>query len=124
MSLLLADQDFNQRIVTHLIKLGHHVVNPVDMGWANVRVDDRDVLDAAIKQRRAVLTHNGWDFKKLHAERKNLGQPPHCGLIVCSQVPRGSEQSIAQKIDQAIIASTRLDGAVLRVHLNGFSLSR
>jgi hypothetical protein len=124
LSLLLADQDFNQRIVTLLAGLGHDIVSPVDLGWSNIRVEDCDVLKTALQQGRAVLTHNGWHFKKLHAESVKPGQHVHCGVIVCSQVPRDREPAIAQRIDQAIRVSVPLDGVLVRVHLNGYRVTR
>jgi hypothetical protein len=79
MALLLADEDFPLAVVVELRRLGHDVLTVHDVGLANLRTPDEDVLAFAISQGRAVLTRNRWHFGRLHRLVR-----PHAGIIACT----------------------------------------
>jgi predicted nuclease of predicted toxin-antitoxin system len=79
MALLFADEDFPFAVVEELRRLGHDALTVRDVGLANIRTPDEDVLAVAISQGRAVLTRNRWHFGRLHRLVR-----PHAGIIACT----------------------------------------
>ena len=80
MAQLFADEDFPFPVVAELRRLGHDVLTVRDVGLANLKTPDEDVLAFAISQGRAVLTRNRRHFGRLHALVR-----PHAGIVVCTQ---------------------------------------
>jgi uncharacterized protein with PIN domain len=77
---LYANENFPLETVQILRNLGYDVVTTHEMGKANLRIPDDEVLAFAISENRAILTINRKDFKRLH--RIN---PNHSGIIVCTK---------------------------------------
>lgn len=113
-SLLLADEHVPDQVTFRLRKLGHDVVRVRDLSVnkAGDGDDDRNVLAAAIRRNRAVVTENWPDFLPLH--RAN---PGHKGIIASRQYADWKQQ--AKEIDAAIRFvirnKGRLDGQFIRV---------
>jgi hypothetical protein len=63
---LYANENFPLPVVRVLREMGHDVLTSLDAETANQRIPDGEVLAFATMSRRAVLTHNRFDFKKLH----------------------------------------------------------
>ena len=77
---LYANENFPLETVQILRNLSYDVVTTHEMGKANLRIPDDEVLAFAISENRAILTINRKDFKRLH--RIN---PNHSGIIVCTK---------------------------------------
>ena len=77
---LYANENFPLETVQILRNLGYDVVTTHEMGKANLRIPDDEVLAFGISENRAILTINRKDFKRLH--RIN---PNHSGIIVCTK---------------------------------------
>jgi hypothetical protein len=92
-----------------LRRLGHDVITIQETGRAGEGVQDSTVLDFAIREKRAVLTLNRSDFKRLH--RTN---PQHGGIIICT-VDEDFERQ-ATRIHEAINDQSSLDGQLIRVN--------
>ena len=108
MARLYADENFPFQVVQALRQLGHDVLTVLEAGQANQRIGDHDVLAFAIVARRAVLTINRRDFIRLHRR-----QPSHHGIVVCTVNADVERQ--AQRIHEAISATSTLDGMLIRV---------
>ncbi len=110
MANLYADEDFPWQVVEALRNLGQDVVTASEAGQANQRIPDADVLAFAIRQGRAVLTRNRWDYIRLHARIR-----PHAGIIIiCTHDPDYPAQ--AQRIHQTLLTYPSLDNQLLRIH--------
>ncbi len=109
MSRLYADENFDDRVVRELRRLGHDVFTVSEAGKAGQKIPDDQVLAHAVTLGRAILTFNRWDFTVLH--KKN---PTHCGIIICTR--DDDVESLAQRIDQAIASVPNLDNLLLRVN--------
>ena len=96
MARLYADEDFPLPVVVELRRLGHDVRTVQEAGRAGQGIDDTEVLADATADKRAVLTHNHVDFKRLHHQ----GQP-HAGIVSCTQDPC-DHAGLAQRIHAAI----------------------
>lgn len=79
MTRLLADENFPRPVAAELRRLGHDVVELIEMGLSDQGVSDAAVLDAATVEGRAVLTLDRRDFARLHLER-----PRHGGIVACT----------------------------------------
>lgn len=88
---LYADENFPLRVIEELRRLGHDVLTAFEDGKANQAVTDADLLTRAIELKRALLTLNRQDFKRLH-----LPVPNHTGIIICTEDPDRVRQ--AQRI--------------------------
>ena len=73
--LLYADKDFSFPAVEELRRFGHDVLTAQDDG--RVRTPDRDVLARAHSLGRCVLTHNRWDFERLHQSNDPILESYH-----------------------------------------------
>jgi hypothetical protein len=109
MAELYSDEDFFFPVVEELRKLGHDVLTALEAGQANQGIPDPGVLAFAIRQGRAVLTHNRWDYVRLHTRVR-----PHKGIIACTQDPNSVAQ--AQKIHQALRNCPVLDNQLIRIY--------
>jgi hypothetical protein len=79
MAALFADEDFPFPAVRALRALGHDVLTTLEAGLAGVGTDDPEILAAATRLDRAVLTMNRRDYISLHR-----ADPGHAGIIVCT----------------------------------------
>jgi predicted nuclease of predicted toxin-antitoxin system len=109
MARLYADEDFPLPVVEALRQLGHDVRTVQEAGRANQGIDDAQVLADATADRRAILTHNDPDFKRLHRQ----GQP-HAGIVSCTQDPKNPGR-LAQRIHAAIGQLSDLTNQLIRV---------
>lgn len=109
MARIYANENFPRRVVEELRKLGHDILTTEEAGKSNQAIPDDDVLAFAIKQRRAVLTLNRWDFVGLHKRDSQ-----HHGVIVSSRDadPAGH----ALRIHEAIKDMDDFRGQLIRVN--------
>src|SRR4051812_38790686 len=96
MATLYADEDFPQPVVDQLRALGHDVLTAGEDGRAGQGIPDLDVLVRATTLRRAVLTHNRTDFRRLHA-----ADPNHAGIVSCTR--DADVAALAARIHAAIV---------------------
>ena len=83
---LLLDENIQYGLVPALRQRGWDVVHVKDMGLRSV--SDPEVLDAAIRAHRIVLTYNIGDFSKLDAELREAGRI-HPGILMSIERPIG-----------------------------------
>jgi predicted nuclease of predicted toxin-antitoxin system len=105
---LYADENFSQPVVNRLRELGHDVLTTRDVGKAEQRIPDPEVLQYATDIERVLLTFNKWDFVNLH-ER----MPNHAGIIACTE-DRDIE-GLAQRIHIALEANPDMKGKLVRI---------
>lgn len=79
MARLLADEQYPLEATQRLRQLGHDVRTLQDIGKANQRVPDSEVLALASADNRAVLTRDR-DFKDLH-----YSSSKHQGIVFCTE---------------------------------------
>jgi hypothetical protein len=109
MARLYTDEDFPMPVVEELRRLGHDVRTAQETGRANQQLNDSDVLSDAIADRRAILTHNHADFRRLH--RQGIA---HLGIISCTQ-DHYDPKGLAQRIDVALLGMPDLANKFVRV---------
>lgn len=105
---LYADENFPLAVVIGLRSLGHDVLTAFEDGRANRSIEDSRVLARAEKLKRALLTINRSDFRKLH----NSGIK-HSGIILCTFDPDFQRQAL--RIHETI-ENTELDGRIINVY--------
>ncbi len=110
MALLYADEDFDQAAVEELRGLGHDVATARDAGRAGQSISDAEQLAFATAQGRAILTHNRWDFVRLHRQG-----PGHSGIIACT--PDRDAVALARRIDSVVLSESPLDTKLIRINL-------
>lgn len=106
---LYADENFPLRVVEELRRLGHDVLTALEDGKANQAITDADLLARATELKRALLTLNRQDFKRLH-----LHVPAHAGIIICTEDPDRLGQ--AERIHLAIAEVITVSGKLVRVY--------
>jgi hypothetical protein len=106
---LYADENFPFRVVEELRRLGHDVLTAFEDGRANQSITDRDLLTRATEIKRALLTLNRLDFRRLHFQ-----QPDHAGTIICTEDP--DRVGHAQRIAASISETGELTGQLIRVY--------
>jgi predicted nuclease of predicted toxin-antitoxin system len=106
---LYSDENFPFPVVEILRQLGHDVLTIQQTGKSGEGVEDSEVFAAAIVERRAVVTLNRSDFKRLHRTNQQ-----HHGVIICTV--DGDFQRQAQRIHDAIKDLASLDGQLIRVY--------
>src|SRR5437879_6550788 len=79
MARFYADEDFDYPVVLELRRLSHEVLTVTEAGQDNQRIEEADVLAFAVAQRRAVLTFNRRDFRRLHRANQ-----VHAGIVICT----------------------------------------
>lgn len=109
MARLYADEDFPLPVVEELRRLGHDVRTVHEAGRAGRGVADAEILDDAVADRRAVLTHNHADFKRLHRKGR-----AHAGIISCTPDPKDPE-GLARRVHDAVSGVKDLTDQFFRV---------
>jgi hypothetical protein len=102
-----ADENFDYPVVERLRFLGDKVLTVQEAGEQGG--DDAHVLATATALSRAVLTFNRRDFNRLHKK-----SPTHAGIVSCTW--DSDSDSLADRIDQTVIAVGALAGQHLRVN--------
>ena len=102
---LILDEHLSPAIAEQLNRRGHDVVTAADAGLAGL--DDAQVLSAAARDQRAVVTNNIRDFRPLHAAYLTMSTV-HCGIVL---VPT-SKYSLARDQLRPLIAA--LDNLLAR----------
>ncbi len=77
---LLLDEMLSPAVAQQLRKRGHDV-QAVKGNPLHEALSDRDVMDVARTERRAVVANNLVDFRPLHHEAITPGSPGHFGMI-------------------------------------------
>lgn len=111
MPILLADEDFDHRVVRLLREVGHDIITLQDLGLAGLAIPDEQVLAIAIALKRGVLTFNRKDFIKLHRE-----YPLHFGIIICTR--NSDVKALSTKLETLLENADRLNGRLLRIYRN------
>jgi predicted nuclease of predicted toxin-antitoxin system len=106
---LYSNENFPLPVVEALRLKGHDVLTTHDAGKSNESVPDDDVLEFAISNGRAVLTHNRRDFIRLHHKH-----PDHEGIVVCTDNPDFA--ALAEKIHSTLSPLTQIKGQLVRVN--------
>ena len=109
MARFYSNENFPLPVVEALRTLGHDVLTIQEAGRADQSLPDKDVLDFATKEQRAVLTLNRLHFIRLHRE-----QSGHAGIVVCTFDPDFAAQ--AQRIHEAVAGKESLAGELVRVN--------
>lgn len=105
---LYANENFPFPVVEELRRLGHDALTVADTGKASQKMSDREVLDFAVSDARAVLTLNRRHFFRLHRQ-----SPGHAGIVACTYDP--DFIALAGRIHAALVAATVLAGQVIRI---------
>jgi predicted nuclease of predicted toxin-antitoxin system len=105
---LYANENFPLAVVQHLREMGHRVLTSLEAGTANQRISDEQVLAFATREKRAILTHNRRDFKKLHRRKPN-----HAGIIICTN--DADFEALASRIEQGIKQNEPLEQKLISV---------
>ena len=108
MAALHSDECFPLAVVAELRRLDYDVLTAQDAGRAGKGLDDAAVLAFATSYGRAVLSHNRWDFIRLHLQRV-----PHAGMIVCTR--DSDAAALAARIHAAIRVLPALDNQLIRI---------
>jgi predicted nuclease of predicted toxin-antitoxin system len=106
---LYSNENFPLPAVEALRRFGHDVVTSQEAGRSQEAIPDEDVLDFAISEGRAVITHNRRDFIQLHRER-----PAHPGIVVCTENP--DFLTLAAKVHARIETLPSLVGQLVRIN--------
>ena len=106
---LYADENFPLRVVEELRRLGIDVLTAFEDGRANQSITDEGILARPMELRRAVVTLNRRDFKRLHRQ-----VPSHSGIIICTEDPDRLNQ--AQTIAQSIVDAVELQGKLILIY--------
>jgi hypothetical protein len=109
MARFYSNENFPLPVAEALRALGHDVLTIQETGRADQSLADKDVLEFATKEQRAVLTLNRLHFIRLHRE-----QPNHAGIVVCRFDPDFAAQ--AQRIHEAVAGKETLAGQLIRVN--------
>jgi predicted nuclease of predicted toxin-antitoxin system len=104
-----ADENFPLRTVEELRRLGHDVLTTFEDGRANQAIPDEEILVRAVELKRAVLTLNRKDFRKLHEADSN-----HFGIIICTEDPDRAGQ--AKRISEKVEEFEDLRGQLIRIY--------
>jgi hypothetical protein len=83
---LYLDEDVHKKIATALRLKGYDAVSGHEVHKQSL--SDRDQLDYAIAQGRAIFTFNVGDFSRLHAEFQQQGKKHH-GILLSKQISLG-----------------------------------
>jgi predicted nuclease of predicted toxin-antitoxin system len=94
----LIDEDLSEEISSILRAKGFDAVHIRELGLSGA--EDQEVLDAAARQERCVITRNRNDFLMLTEFYFHEGRPHH-GVII---IPRSYPGNLPSKIARAIIA--------------------
>ncbi|MEK7255285.1 MAG: DUF5615 family PIN-like protein [Bacteroidota bacterium] len=106
---LYGNENFDLQVVEHLRNLGFDVLTAKEAGNANQRIPDEQVMEFALREKRAVLTFNRKDFFKLH---KSI--PNHFGIVACTY--DANYEAFAKRIQQAVLSQLPLNGKLIRVY--------
>jgi len=112
MARLYANENFPQPVVEELRTLGHDVLTVLETGKAGISWSDREVLQFATSDERAVLTMNRKHFRKLHSEIAS-----HAGIVLCTVDLDFAGQ--AARIDEAVQEAGDCHGKILAVNRPG-----
>lgn len=77
---LYANENFPVETVLILRNLGYDILSTHESGQSNLKIPDEEVLAYAIAEKRAIITVNRKDFKRLH-----YLNPIHFGIIICTK---------------------------------------
>ena len=106
---LYADENFPLRVIEELRRLGIDVLTAFEDGRANQSITDQVILARATELRRAILTLNRCDFKRLHVQMTK-----HAGIIICTEDPDRVGQ--AQRIAESVAEVEDLGMKLIRVY--------
>ncbi len=109
MARFYSNENFPLPVVIRLRALGHDVLTIQEAGRADQALPDKDVLEFATKENRAVLTLNRLHFIRLHQ-----AQPNHAGIVVCKFDADFAAQ--AERVHQAVTGLESLAGQLIRVN--------
>jgi hypothetical protein len=109
MARLYANENFPFPAVEELRRLGHDLLTSYEAGKAGQAVPDKEVLEFARDENRALLTLNRRHFIRLHEEHLS-----HAGIIACTL--DGDFKALAQRIHAAIESKSVLSNQLIRIN--------
>lgn len=109
MALLFSNGNFPIPVVEELRKPGHDVLTIQETGKADQSLPDKEVLQEASSEKRAVLTFNRKHFVALHKSGAK-----HEGIIACTFDT--DFVALANRIHQAIKPDQTLSGQLVRIN--------
>lgn len=109
MSRIYANENFPFPVVEELRRLGHDALTSHEAGKAGHALPDKDVLEFAVNEKRALLTLNRKHFIRLHA-----ANPHHSGIIACTF--DSDFTALAYRIHIAIESQAGLSGLLIRIN--------
>jgi len=105
---LLADENFPFPCVELLRKKGHDILTMLELKLDEQAIPDEEVLKIATDKKRAVITLNRKDFKKLHRVNQS-----HSGIVICKLDI--DFEALAQRIHDKIVTYERLSGQLISI---------
>jgi hypothetical protein len=108
MANLYSNENFSNRAVLELRRLGHDVLTSLEAGRANRRIGDEEVLQFAARESRALLTCNRSHFMRLHRQNSD-----HAGIVVCTIDP--DPVALAARIHAELSRHPSLKGGLIRI---------
>lgn len=109
MARIYANENFPLPVIDRLRSLGHDVLTSQEAGKADQAVPDKEVLQFAVSEKRALVTLNRRHFIRLHHESTE-----HFGIIVCTFDADFLGQ--AERIHKAVTDQKALNGQLIRVN--------
>jgi predicted nuclease of predicted toxin-antitoxin system len=106
---LHADENLPIAVVRALRDHGYDINTAEEVGRAGQAIPDRDVLEYATVEGRAVITLNRRDFIRLHQD-----VPNHAGIIVCTVDP--NSKTLADRVHAALNDLEHLTGRIIRIN--------
>jgi predicted nuclease of predicted toxin-antitoxin system len=104
-----ANENFPLPVVEELRRLGHNIITVQEVGKANQKGSNAEVLAFASADNRAILTINRKHFMRLHRISSD-----HQGIIICTADLDFTGQ--AYRIHEAIQTHDSLEGKLIRVN--------
>ena len=108
MARLYANENLRSGLVIELRNLGHDVLTSNEAGQANQEIPDEEVLAFAVKEKRAIITYNRKDFRRLHKQGNN-----HSGIILCKE--DRDDFQYAKIVNDLLIGFTSLENKMISV---------
>lgn len=105
---LYGNENLRQPLVLELRKLGYDILTSREANQDNQGIPDPEVLRFAISHKRALITYNRQDFRKLHKVTPN-----HCGIILCKEDRNDPEY--AQIIHEQLLRFESLNNQLILI---------
>ena len=108
MARLLADEDFDLRVVHEIRRLEHDVITVQEIGLGNCGLRDFDVPLKARRSYRIHITFNRRDFIDHHKQSND-----HFGIIVATR--DSNFANLSARIHKALVENSLMSGLLIRI---------